>query len=111
MQEFMLVTTTTGTRHDAERIATELVKRRLAGCVQIVGPIRSVYRWKGAIESEEEWLCTAKTARAHLAAIDALVREIHPYEVPELVAVPIVGGGEAYLKWLDEQAGGEGGAS
>jgi periplasmic divalent cation tolerance protein len=105
MSEFVLVTTTTGTRHDAERIATELVERRLAGCVQIVGPIRSVYRWLGAVESTEEWLCTAKTARAHLAAIDTLLREIHPYEVPELVATPIVGGSDVYLKWLGEQLG------
>jgi periplasmic divalent cation tolerance protein len=105
MSEFLLVTTTAGTRHDAERIATELVERRLAACVQIVGPIRSVYRWQGEVESAEEWLCLVKTEQAHLAAIDALLREIHPYEVPELVAMPIVGGSEAYLKWLGEQLG------
>src|SRR3989304_1299748 len=100
MSEFLQVTTTVGARHDAERIAAELVERRLAACVQIVGPIRSIYRWQGAVESAEEWLCTAKTARAQVAAIDGLLREIHPYEVPELVATPIVGGSEAYLKWL-----------
>ena len=105
MTGFIIVATTTGTRHDAERIATELVERHLAACVQIAGPIRSIYRWQGAVEDSEEWLCTAKTGQGRLAAIDALVREIHPYEVPELVATPIVGGSAAYLKWLGEQLG------
>ena len=103
MTEFIIVTTTTGTRHDAERIATELVARRLAACAQVAGPIRSIYRWKGEIEDSEEWLCTAKTGEAQLAAIDSLLREVHPYEVPELVATPIVGASAAYLEWLGEQ--------
>jgi periplasmic divalent cation tolerance protein len=103
MSDFLQITTTTGTRHDAEQIAAELVSRRLAGCVQISGPIVSTYRWQGKTETSEEWLCTAKTARPHLPAIQQLIDDIHPYEMPELIATPIVGGSEKYLAWLAEQ--------
>lgn len=105
MSEFLQITTTTGTRADADRIAAELVSRRLAGCVQVSGPIASTYRWQGKMEISEEWLCTIKTGRAQLAAIQQLIDEIHPYDVPELIATPIVDGGEKYLKWLEEQLG------
>jgi len=103
MNEYIQITTTTGTRHDAEQIASELVSRRLAGCVQISGPIESTFRWQGKVETAEEWLCTVKTNRTQLDGIRKLLAEIHPYEVPELIATAIVDGGESYLKWLDEQ--------
>jgi len=103
MTEFLQVTTTVGTRQDAERIAGELVDRRLAGCVQISGPIHSTYRWQGAVETAEEWMCVAKTSDLQFAAIERLLAELHPYEVPELLATPIKVGGDAYLKWLREQ--------
>jgi periplasmic divalent cation tolerance protein len=103
MTEFLQITTTTGARQDAERIAAELVSRRLAGCVQISGPIHSTYRWEGKTETAEEWLCTAKTNRLQLGAIQQLLDEVHGYEMPELIATPIVGGSEKYLKWLGEQ--------
>jgi periplasmic divalent cation tolerance protein len=105
MSEYIQATTTTGARHDAERIAAELVSRRLAACVQISGPIVSTYRWQGEIETAEEWLCTIKTGREQFTAIQAVIKQLHPYEVPELVATPIVEGSEAYLKWLAEQLG------
>jgi periplasmic divalent cation tolerance protein len=103
MAEFLQITTTTGTRQDAERIATEIVLLRLAGCVQISGPIASTFRWQGKIETAEEWLCLIKTGREQLDGIQRVLAEIHPYEVPELIATPIVEGSEAYLKWLGEQ--------
>jgi len=103
--EFLQITTTTGTRHDAEQIAAELVSRRLAGCVQISGPIVSTYRWQGKTETSEEWMCTIKTERAQFDAIRQVIDEIHPYEVPELIATPIVAGSEKYLDWLKEQLG------
>jgi periplasmic divalent cation tolerance protein len=106
MSEYVQITTTTGARHDAEQIASELVSRRLAGCVQVSGPITSTFRWQGKIETAEEWMCTAKTGRAQLGAIQKLFAEIHPYEVPEVIATAIVDGSEAYLKWLGEQVGG-----
>ncbi len=103
MSEYVQITTTTGTRHDAEQIAAELVSRRLAGCVQIIGPISSTFRWQGKVETAEEWMCIVKTDRAQLGAIQKLFEEIHPYEVPEVIAMPIVDGNQAYLKWLGEQ--------
>src|SRR5256884_7234563 len=105
MSEFVQITTTTGTRHDAEQIASEVGSRRLAGCVQITGPIGSTFRWQGKVETAEEWVCTLKTNRAQLAAIQRLFEEIHPYEVPEVIATPIADGSDAYLKWLGEQLG------
>lgn len=103
MSDFVQVNTTTGTRDVAQRIAVELVDRRLAACVQIGGPIQSTFRWRGKVDTNEEWTCTAKTSRVKLAAIQELMARLHPYEVPELVATPIVDGSEAYLKWLAEQ--------
>jgi periplasmic divalent cation tolerance protein len=103
MGELWQVSTTTGTREVAERIAVELVDRRLAACAQVSGPIVSTYRWEGKIENAEEWLCTAKTSRECVAAIQEVLARLHPYELPELVATPIVGGSEAYLQWVAEQ--------
>jgi periplasmic divalent cation tolerance protein len=103
MTEFVQITTTTGKRQDAEQIAAELISRRLAGCVQVSGPIVSSFRWQGKTETLEEWVCTIKTGRAQLAAIETLMKEMHPYEVPELIATPIVGGSEKYLAWLADE--------
>lgn len=103
MTELVQVSTTAGTREVAERIAVELVARRLAACVHVAGPISSVYRWEGKVETAEEWTCVAKSSRGHVEAIKTLLKELHPYEVPELVATPIVGGSEAYLRWVEEQ--------
>src|SRR5262245_62668435 len=106
MTEFIQITTTTSNRQDADKIAATLVDRRLAGCVQVSGPITSTYRWQGNVETAEEWSCIIKTSKAQLDAIRQAFRELHPYEVPELVVTPIVDGGEAYLKWLGDQLGG-----
>jgi periplasmic divalent cation tolerance protein len=105
MTEFVQITTTTGNRQDAEQIAAELVSRRLAACVQVSGPIVSTFRWQGKVETAEEWMCVIKTSRAQRSAIHQTLAEIHPYEVPEILATPIVDGSEAYLKWLSEQLG------
>ena len=103
MSDLLQITTTTGTREVAERIAVELVDLRLAACVQLSGPMTSIYRWQGNVENADEWLCTAKTSREKLPAIQELLKRLHPYEMPELIATPIVGGSEAYLSWLAEQ--------
>jgi periplasmic divalent cation tolerance protein len=103
MSDIWQVSTTTGTREVAERIAVELVDLRLAACAQVSGPITSTYRWQGRVENAEEWRCTAKTSREKLPAIQELLKRLHPYELPELIATPIVGGSEVYLKWVVEQ--------
>lgn len=96
----LLVTTTAPDRATADAIAAALVDRRLAACVQVSGPITSVYRWQGAVETSQEWLCTAKTTAQRWEAIEALVAELHPYETPELVATPITQASAAYAAWV-----------
>jgi periplasmic divalent cation tolerance protein len=103
MSDLIQITTTTGTRDTADRIALELVERGLAACVQVAGPITSTFRWQGKVETAEEWLCIAKSSQRQLPAIEKLLADLHPYEVPELIATPITSGGAAYLKWLGEQ--------
>ncbi len=88
MEGFIQVLTTTEQREDAERIAQSLVERGLAACVQILGPVTSVYRWKGRIETAGEWLCLAKSRAELFGAIEQAIRALHPYETPEILAVP-----------------------
>lgn len=85
----------------AEALATALVERQLAACVNLVPNLRSVYRWQGAVERSEETLLLAKTTRAGYAALETAVRALHPYELPEIVAVDIATGLPAYLQWLE----------
>lgn len=101
--EYIQVVTTTEHREDAERIARALVEERLAACVQVVGPITSTYRWRGAVETAQEWQCWAKSRRDLYDAIEQAIGRLHPYEVPEILAVPILAGSAGYLAWLDEQ--------
>lgn len=100
MSELLQVVTTTGDRAVAERIAAELVDRRLAACVHISGPITSTYHWQGKIETDEEWACAAKTTADRFAQIEAVIAKLHPYDVPELIATPIVAASESYGDWL-----------
>ena len=103
MTDYIQVITTTETAEDAETIARALVEARLAACVQVRGPIRSTYRWKGRIETAEEWQCVAKSRRELYGRIEETIRRLHRYETPEILAVPIVAAEENYLAWLDEQ--------
>lgn len=102
MSDPLQVFTSAHVRELAESIAEHLVSRRLAGCVQIVGPVESVYRWDGKMDTSQEWLCIIKTCQARYAQVEAAIRELHPYEVPEIIAVPITAGSAAYLAWLAE---------
>jgi periplasmic divalent cation tolerance protein len=100
MTEFIQVMTTTETQKDATKIAQTLVERRLAGCVQVIGPITSVYRWQGDVETAQEWLCLIKSHRDRYDELAQAIRQVHPYDVPEILAVPIVAGNPGYLEWL-----------
>lgn len=102
MSDHVQVMTTAGSEEEAGRIASLLVERRLAACVQVVGPIVSRYRWQGAVEEEREWQCLAKTTRGAYEAVEAAIREIHSYEEPEIIATPIVAGSAGYLAWIEE---------
>ena len=100
---FLQVQTATPTRDAAECIAAALVDRRLAACVQVAGPVTSTYRWKGAVEAAEEFLCLIKTRAALYDKVEAAIRELHPYETPEIIATPIAAGSRDYLQWLDRE--------
>jgi periplasmic divalent cation tolerance protein len=99
---YLMAMTTTDARSDAERLARDLVERRLAACVQVLGPISSTYRWRGAIETADEWLCIIKTTAARFDALAAHIETNHGYETPELTAVPIDNGSAGYLAWLSK---------
>ncbi|MDP6439304.1 MAG: divalent-cation tolerance protein CutA [Candidatus Brocadiia bacterium] len=101
--EHVQVLTTTEAREEAESIARALTEQRLAACVQIVGPVTSTYRWKGKVETAEEWLCIIKSRKALYERIEQAIKAIHSYETPEIIALPIVAGSAAYLNWLDEE--------
>jgi periplasmic divalent cation tolerance protein len=103
MAEHIQVVTTTARRDEAEGIAHALVDQRLAACVQIVGPITSVYRWQGKIETSEEWQCWAKSRRELYDQVEQAIRRVHPYEVPEILAIPVVAGSPDYLAWVDAE--------
>lgn len=103
----LVVLSTVGTREDAERLARELVERRLAACVNVVPGLVSFYRWKGETAREEEFLLVAKTTTTGLGSLQEALVDLHPYEVPEVLALPVEGGHGAYLAWL---AGGVGAA-
>lgn len=102
MTDYLLVQTTTGSEEEAERISTALVERRLAACVQVLGPVSSRYRWQGEVEVAQEWLCLAKTTAGRYAELEAAIRELHSYEEPEILATPIVAASPGYLAWLSE---------
>jgi periplasmic divalent cation tolerance protein len=103
MEGHIQVFTTTKKKDDAGKIARDLVEMRLAACAQIVGPIRSIYRWKGKIEEEEEWLCILKSRYDCYEKIEKRLKDIHPYEEPEILALSVVQGSRNYLSWLDRQ--------
>ena len=94
--------TTAGSEEEAARIGLLLVERRLAACVQVVGPVTSRYRWQGSIEVGQEWQCLVKTTRAAYGAVEAAIRDAHSYDEPEIVATPIVAGSAGYLAWIEE---------
>jgi len=103
MKSYIQVTTTTENKEQAQTIAQYLVETKLAACVQIIGPINSIYGWKGKVENTQEWLCLIKTQDDLYNKVEAAIKSKHPYETPEIIAVPIVKGSKKYLKWIDDE--------
>jgi periplasmic divalent cation tolerance protein len=97
-----LVISTTGSRAEASRIATALVEEELAACVNIIGPIESIYRWHGKMESSPEFLLLVKTTSSRSSAAISRIRELHSYELPEAIELTIDGGNAEYLQWIAE---------
>lgn len=103
MMEPLVVLVTASSPEEAARLAQALVDERLAACVNVVPGLRSTYRWQGRVETADEVLLIVKTARHLLAATSERVRALHSYSVPEIIALPIVGGSTSYLEWLGGQ--------
>ncbi|WP_218081831.1 divalent-cation tolerance protein CutA [Anthocerotibacter panamensis] len=101
MTEYIQVLTTTPDQTHAQDLAQKLVEQKLAGCVQILGPITSTYRWQGAIETATEWLCIIKSRNDLYPVLEHTIRANHPYAVPEVLAVAVVAGSAGYLGWLE----------
>ena len=103
MKEYIQVFTTTKKKEDAQKIAQALLQKKLAGCVQIIGRISSVYRWKNKVEKAEEWLCLIKSEKHLYVELEKTLKEIHPYETPEITAVTMIAGSKEYFEWLDQE--------
>ena len=103
---FVQVLTTVASEAEANRIGLTLVERRLAACVQIIGPITSRYRWQGNVEQAEEWQCLSKTEASRYQEVEDAIRELHSYEEPEILAIPILAASKGYLDWITESLGG-----
>lgn len=103
MTDAIVVLVTAPNPDKAAEIARALVAERLAACGNVVPGLRSIYRWEGKIEDEPEALLLLKTTRARFEALRERVLELHPYRVPEVVAVPVEAGNQAYLAWIDAE--------
>ena len=99
----LLVVTNLPDRESAEKLAALLIERRLAACVNILAPCSSVYRWQGEIQHDEEHPLLIKTAQDRYAELEASIRANHPYELPEIIAVPLTYGLPAYLHWVESE--------
>ena len=102
MSEPIVVLVTCGSEEEALKIANSLVEERLAACVNIVSPVRSIYRWEGKICDEREWMLFIKTQKQRFEDLEKKVRALHSYSVPEIIALPIIEGASSYLNWVKE---------
>jgi len=101
--KFIQVMTTSDSRQVAEKIADTLVAQKLAACVQITSPVRSLYRWKGKVEKAKEYICFIKTRRKFFKKVETVIKKLHNYEVPEIIASEIIDANPDYIGWLDKE--------
>ena len=106
MSEQLVVLMTAGSREEADQIANVLVTELLAACVNVLPGVTSVYRWEGEVQRDQEWLLVAKSTREVLDDLVRRVQALHSYDLPEVIALPVVGGSEAYLRWVDGEVHG-----
>ena len=107
MNDFIVVLTSTDNKSEAEKITQALVEKRLAASAKIMGPASSIYWWKGKIERASEWQCIIKPRRSHFDAVEAQIRQMHSYEVAEIIALPAIDASAEYLAWWSRQTEGE----
>lgn len=105
MTGIMSIITTGNDRNALEYIGKKLVEMRLAACAQIVGPIKSIYRWKGKMEEAEEWYCILKSRKDLYEKIEKTIIELHPYELPEIMAAGIEDALPGYVQWVEDETG------
>ena len=103
MTDKIVVLSTCGSEEEALRVARELVEARLAACVNVAPGVRSIYRWQGEVQDDNEWLLVIKSRRDLLEKLQGQLHKIHSYEVPEVMALSVVDGSPAYLRWLDRE--------
>jgi periplasmic divalent cation tolerance protein len=103
--DYVIVLTTLPVDTDALTFAQALVEARLAACVNLLPVMESIYRWEGKIEQDQELQVVIKTSRVRVVALWERVRELHPYDLPEFIVLPIVDGNDAYLRWVGESTG------
>ena len=102
MNDYIQVITTVDSRDIAEKIARDLLQKRLVACVQII-PCHSMYRWQGIIEKDGEYLCIMKSSREIFPELETAIKSVHPYEVPEILAVEVINGNSDYLNWMGQE--------
>ncbi|MCU1274648.1 MAG: CutA1 divalent ion tolerance protein [Bryobacterales bacterium] len=103
MTDKIVVISTSSSAEEAEKIARRLVDERLAACVSVLPGMRSFYRWKGNIEDAAEWLLIIKSSREHFDALQTALEKLHSYEVPEVIALPVIDGSRNYLNWMESE--------
>jgi periplasmic divalent cation tolerance protein len=102
MPESIVVLVTCGSEEEALKIAQSLVEERLAACVNLLSPVRSIYRWEGKICDEREWILIIKTQKKRFEKLEKKVKSLHSYSVPEIIGLSVVEGNPPYLKWVEE---------
>jgi periplasmic divalent cation tolerance protein len=100
MEGYLQVLTAVDSEEKARLLQYTLLEQRTAACVQVAGPVRSAYWWQGEIEEASEWLCLVKTRASAYRRLESLVKQNHPYETPEIIALPIVAANQDYLEWI-----------
>jgi periplasmic divalent cation tolerance protein len=106
MSDHVVVLMTAGSPEEAKRIARALVAKMLAACVNVIPGVTSVYRWEGEVQQDQEWLLVAKSRQDVLDDLTRYVQSLHSYDVPEIIALPLVGGSDSYLRWIDREVQG-----
>lgn len=104
--EHVIVTSTTDSETAARELAAKAIEERLGACAQVVGPVTSVYRWDGEVRTDREWRVEIKTTAGRVPALTERIGRLHGYDLPEVIATPIVGGSAAYLSWLTTETAG-----
>jgi periplasmic divalent cation tolerance protein len=102
MTDAVVIFTTCASEEEGLSIARALVEESLAACVNMISPVRSIYRWKGEICDEKEWLLIIKTGRERFEALETKIKSLHSYSVPEIICLPILEGSLDYLEWMEE---------